>query len=87
MQLGLSLLPEGDILMMGCFSGYTVSHTASLIAQKHKLNSNSQSVVYVCVSNFTDTQRKELQLTVSSMGCKSKHKMVCDIIIMALFLR
>ncbi|KAM6923465.1 putative methyltransferase NSUN7 [Xenentodon cancila] len=74
-----SLLPEeGDILMVGCFSGLTVSHTASLIAQKHKANSNSQSVVYVCVSNCTDAQREELQLTVSTMGCKNVKLMLED---------
>ncbi|XP_061581211.1 putative methyltransferase NSUN7 isoform X2 [Cololabis saira] len=67
-----SLLPEeGDILMVGCFSGLTVSHTASLIAQKHRATSNSQPVVYVCVSNCTHAQREELQLTVSTMGCKN----------------
>ncbi|XP_028272400.1 putative methyltransferase NSUN7 [Parambassis ranga] len=67
-----SLLPEeGDVLMVGCFSGLTVSHTASLILGKHKANSNYQPTVYVCVSHCTDSQREELQLTVSAMGCKN----------------
>lgn len=61
--------------MVGCLSGLTVSHTASLILDKHKANSNYQPTVYVCVSHCTDVQREELQLTVSAMGCKSKHKM------------
>uniref|UniRef100_A0A672F4G9 NOL1/NOP2/NSUN 5/7 ferredoxin-like domain-containing protein n=1 Tax=Salarias fasciatus TaxID=181472 RepID=A0A672F4G9_SALFA len=69
-----SLLPEeGDVLMAGSFSGLTVSHTASLIAEKHK--GNNQPTVYVCVSDCTDAQREELQLTVSTMGCTSKHKL------------
>lgn len=58
--------------MVGCFSGLTVSHTASLIAEKG--NSNNQHTVYVCVSNCTDAQREELQLTIATMGCKSKQK-------------
>uniref|UniRef100_A0A3Q3JBR5 SAM-dependent MTase RsmB/NOP-type domain-containing protein n=1 Tax=Monopterus albus TaxID=43700 RepID=A0A3Q3JBR5_MONAL len=67
-----SMLPEeGDVLMVGCFSGRTVSHSASLIAEKHKANSNNQPIVYVCVSNHTDTQREELQQAVSTMGCKN----------------
>uniref|UniRef100_A0A3Q3VNX7 NOL1/NOP2/NSUN 5/7 ferredoxin-like domain-containing protein n=1 Tax=Mola mola TaxID=94237 RepID=A0A3Q3VNX7_MOLML len=70
-----SLLPEeGDVLMVGCFSGLTVSHTASLIAQKHKASGNYQPTVYVCVSNCTNTQRAELQKIVITMGCNSKHK-------------
>ncbi|XP_019934940.2 putative methyltransferase NSUN7 isoform X1 [Paralichthys olivaceus] len=67
-----SVLPEeGDVLMVGCFSGLTVSHTVSLIAEKHKANSNNQPTVYVCVSNCTDAQRENLQQTVSAMGCKN----------------
>ncbi|XP_067455276.1 putative methyltransferase NSUN7 [Thunnus thynnus] len=67
-----SLLPdEGDILMVGCFSGLTISHTAALIAEKHKANSNDRSTVYVCVSDRTDAQREELQQVVTLMGCKN----------------
>uniref|UniRef100_A0A3B4ZWN7 NOP2/Sun RNA methyltransferase family member 7 n=1 Tax=Stegastes partitus TaxID=144197 RepID=A0A3B4ZWN7_9TELE len=67
-----SLLPEdGDVLMVGSFSGLTVSHTASLIAGKHKSNSNNQPTVYVCVSDCTNSHRAELQLAVSTMGCKN----------------
>uniref|UniRef100_A0A3Q3W544 SAM-dependent MTase RsmB/NOP-type domain-containing protein n=1 Tax=Mola mola TaxID=94237 RepID=A0A3Q3W544_MOLML len=67
-----SLLPEeGDVLMVGCFSGLTVSHTASLIAQKHKASGNYQPTVYVCVSNCTNTQRAELQKIVITMGCNN----------------
>ncbi|XP_035017650.2 putative methyltransferase NSUN7 [Hippoglossus stenolepis] len=68
-----SVLPEeGDVLMAGCFSGLTVSHTASLVAEKHKANnSNNQPTVYVCVSDCTDAQREDLQQIVSAMGCKN----------------
>ncbi|XP_018554990.1 putative methyltransferase NSUN7 [Lates calcarifer] len=62
---------EGDVLMVGCFSGLTVAHTASLIAEKHKANSKSQPTVYVCVSDRTDAQREDLQKAVSAMGCKN----------------
>lgn len=71
-----SVLPEeGDVLMVGCFSGLTVSHTASLIAEKHKANSNNQPTVYVCVSDRTVAQREDLQRAVSDMGCKSRHRL------------
>ncbi|XP_044060732.1 putative methyltransferase NSUN7 isoform X2 [Siniperca chuatsi] len=67
-----SLLPEeGDVLMVGCFSGPTVSHTASLIAEKHKANSNDKPTVYACVSDRTNAQRSELQQAVTAMGCKN----------------
>uniref|UniRef100_A0A3P8T8Q3 NOP2/Sun RNA methyltransferase family member 7 n=1 Tax=Amphiprion percula TaxID=161767 RepID=A0A3P8T8Q3_AMPPE len=67
-----SLLPEdGDVLMVGSFSGLTVSHTASLVAEKHKSNSNNQPTVYICVSDCTDAQRAELALAVSTMGCRN----------------
>lgn len=59
--------------MVGCFSGLTVSHTASLIAEKHKANSKDQLTVYVCVSDRTNAQREELQQAVTAMGCKSRH--------------
>ncbi|XP_038555461.1 putative methyltransferase NSUN7 [Micropterus salmoides] len=66
-----SLLPEeGDVLMVGCFSGLTVSHTSSLIAEKYKASSN-QPTVYVCVNNRTLAQREELQQAVTAMGCKN----------------
>ncbi|KAK2904128.1 putative methyltransferase NSUN7 [Channa argus] len=75
-----SELPEeGDVLMVGCFSGLTVLHTASLIAEKRKSNSNhSQQTVYVCVSNLTDGQREELQQAISAMGCKNV-KLISDV--------
>ncbi|XP_037531522.1 putative methyltransferase NSUN7 [Nematolebias whitei] len=63
------LQEEGDILMVGCFSGLTVSHMASLIVEKHKSTNSNQPTVYVCVSNCTDAQREELQHTISTMGC------------------
>ncbi|XP_075959897.1 putative methyltransferase NSUN7 [Anarhichas minor] len=67
-----ALLPEeGDVLMLGCFSGLTVSHTASLIAEKHKANSNVKPTVYVCVSDRTNAQREELQQAVAAMGSKN----------------
>ncbi len=61
--------------MVGCFSGLTVSHTASLISEKHKGNSNYHPTVYVCVSDRTSAQREELQQAVTAMGCKSRQKM------------
>ncbi|CAN9514973.1 unnamed protein product [Ophioblennius macclurei] len=65
-----ALLPEeGDVLMAGSFSALTLSHTASLIAEKHK--GNSQPTVYACVSDCTDAQKEELQLAVATMGCKN----------------
>lgn len=71
-----SLLPEeGDVLMVGCFSGLTVSHTASLIAKKLEANGKGQPTVYVCVGDRTNAQRAELQRVVTAMGCKSRHKM------------
>lgn len=71
-----SLLPEdGDVLMVGSFSGLTVSHTASLIAAKHEANGKNQPTVYVCVGDCTSGQREELQQIVTAMGCKSRHKM------------
>ncbi|KAM7000801.1 putative methyltransferase NSUN7 [Tautogolabrus adspersus] len=65
------LQEEGDVLMVGCFSGLTVSHTASLIARKHKANCNNQPTVYVCVSDHTNAQREDLQESVTAMGCKN----------------
>lgn len=61
--------------MVGCFSDLTVSHTASLIAEKHKAISNNQPTVYVCVNNHTSAQREELQQAITAMDCKSRHKM------------
>ncbi|XP_041800623.1 putative methyltransferase NSUN7 [Chelmon rostratus] len=67
-----SLLPEdGDVLMVGSFSGLTVSHTASLIAAKHEANGKNQPTVYVCVGDCTSGQREELQQIVTAMGCKN----------------
>lgn len=60
--------------MVGCFSGLTVSHTASLLAEKHQANGNNQPTVYACVSGRTNAQKEELQQTVTAMGCKSRHK-------------
>uniref|UniRef100_A0A3Q3E1Y1 NOP2/Sun RNA methyltransferase family member 7 n=1 Tax=Labrus bergylta TaxID=56723 RepID=A0A3Q3E1Y1_9LABR len=65
------LQEEGDVLIVGCFSGLTVSHTASLIARKHKDNCNNQPTVYVCVSDHTNAQREDLQQSVTAMGCKN----------------
>ncbi|XP_068442844.1 putative methyltransferase NSUN7 [Clinocottus analis] len=74
-----SLLPEdGDVLMLGCFSAHTVSHTASLIAEKHKANSSVQPTVYVCVSDRTNAQREELQQAVTAMGSKNV-KLIPDV--------
>ncbi|KAM9849752.1 putative methyltransferase NSUN7 [Aulostomus maculatus] len=63
-----SLLDDGDVLMVGCFSGLTVSHASSLITRKQKVN---KSTVYVCVSGGSGAQREELQQVVSLMGCKN----------------
>lgn len=59
--------------MVGCFSGLTISHMASLISEKHQANDNDQPQVYACVSDRTNRQREELQQTVTAMGCKSRH--------------
>lgn len=66
--------------MVGCFSGLTVSHMASLIVEKHQSINSNQPTVYVCVSNCTDAQREELQHTISSMGCNSKHGSVVSVL-------
>lgn len=66
--------------MVGCFSGLTVSHVASLITEKHKTISSKQPTVHVCVSDCTDAQREELQHTVSIMGCDSKHGSVVSVL-------
>ncbi|XP_030252176.1 putative methyltransferase NSUN7 [Sparus aurata] len=67
-----SLLPEeGDVLMVGCLSGLTVSHTASLVAKKLEANGKGQPTVYVCVGDRTNAQREELQRVVTAMGCKN----------------
>ncbi|CAG5990997.1 unnamed protein product [Menidia menidia] len=65
------LTEEGDVLMVGSFSGLTVSHMASLIAEKYKTNNKNQPSVYVCVGDYTDAQREELQRTVATLGCKN----------------
>ncbi|XP_034086779.1 putative methyltransferase NSUN7 [Gymnodraco acuticeps] len=71
-QAVCSLLPEeGDVLMLGCFSGLTVSHTACLVAEKRKGVGSNQPTVYVCVSDRTDAQREELQQAVTAMGCRN----------------
>lgn len=57
--------------MVGCFSGLTVYHTASLIAEKHKANPSNLPTVYVCVSDCMDAQREDLQQAISAMGCKN----------------
>lgn len=59
--------------MAGCFSGLTVVHTASLIAEKNIVNGNHQPTVYVCVPDHTDAQREELKQTLDAMDCKSRH--------------
>lgn len=60
--------------MVGCFSGLTVSHMASLIAEKHQTNGDHQPTVFACVNDRTNAQKEELQQTVTTMGCKSRHE-------------
>lgn len=60
--------------MAGCFSGLTVFHTASLIAEKNIVNGNHQPTVYVCVPDHTGAQREELKEMLAAMDCKSRHK-------------
>ncbi|XP_068596863.1 putative methyltransferase NSUN7 [Brachionichthys hirsutus] len=62
---------ESDVLMVGCFSGFTVCHAASLIAEKHKASNGSLPTVYTCVSDHANAQGEELQQTVTAMGCKN----------------
>ncbi|KAI4819002.1 hypothetical protein KUCAC02_004284 [Chaenocephalus aceratus] len=71
-QAACSLLPEeGDVLILGCLSALTVSHTACLVAEKRKGVGSNQPTVYVCVSDRTDAQREELQQAVTAMGCRN----------------
>lgn len=74
--------------MVGCFSGLTVSHTASLIAEKHQANGSNPPTVYACVSDHTNAQKEELQQTVTATGCKSRHKtcMCPGVFIIVLFM-
>uniref|UniRef100_A0A8C6U1V1 NOP2/Sun RNA methyltransferase family member 7 n=1 Tax=Neogobius melanostomus TaxID=47308 RepID=A0A8C6U1V1_9GOBI len=62
---------NGDVLMAGCFSGLTVSHTASLISLKQKSAGNDKSTVFMCVGDRTEAQRENLQRVVNTMGCKN----------------
>lgn len=73
-QAVFSLLPDdADVLLVGHFSGLTLSHTAALIAQKDLPHGAQQPTVYACVSDHTEAQRAELQQTMTAMGCKSRH--------------
>ncbi|XP_072288376.1 putative methyltransferase NSUN7 [Eucyclogobius newberryi] len=62
---------NGDVLMAGCFSGLTVSHTASLIAMKQKNDGNDKSNIFVCVGDQTEPRREKLQQVVNATGCKN----------------
>lgn len=69
-----SLLQEargGDVLMAGCFSGLTVSHTASLISMKQKRSGKDKSKLFLCVGDRTKAQMQELQQVITTMGCKN----------------
>lgn len=69
-----SLLPDdADVLVAGCFSGLTLSHTAALIAQKNLPYDARRPTVYACVGDHTEAQRAELQQTTAAMGCTSRH--------------
>ncbi|XP_019730457.1 putative methyltransferase NSUN7 [Hippocampus comes] len=70
-KVAISFLPDdGDVLLVGTFSGLTVSHTASLIKEKHKASDN-KSRVLACVSGLTDAQREAMQQVIIHMGCKN----------------
>lgn len=72
-QAVFSLLPDdADVLLVGRFSGLTLSHTAALIAQKDLPYGAQQPTVYACVSDHTEAQRAELQQTMTATGCKSR---------------
>lgn len=72
-KVAISLLPDdGDVLLVGTFSGLTVSQTASLIKEKRKANDN-KSRVLACVSGLTDAQREAMQQVIVHMGCQSRH--------------
>lgn len=66
------LVEKGDVLMVGSFSGLTISHTASLIADKNTAGGRNKPMVYVCVGDRTDAQREALLDTTAAMGCKSR---------------
>lgn len=70
------LLERGDVLMVGSFSGLTICHTASLIAEKQSGDDNGpdRSTVFVCVGDRTEAQREALQETAAALGCKSKRR-------------
>ncbi|XP_061755883.1 putative methyltransferase NSUN7 [Nerophis ophidion] len=64
----IPLLPEGgDVLMVGRFSGLTVSHTALLMRHKCK----DKSKVLACVSHLTDAQKEALLQVIADTGCKN----------------
>ncbi|KAM6953320.1 putative methyltransferase NSUN7 [Aplochiton taeniatus] len=65
------LLLEGDVLVVGSFSGLTVAHVASLVAQRPAGHGASPSKVYVCVGQRPSARRGELQETVAGMGCRN----------------
>ncbi|XP_049609094.1 putative methyltransferase NSUN7 [Syngnathus scovelli] len=70
-NMAVSLLPrDGDILIVGRFSGLTISHMASLIKEKHKVNGD-KSRVLACVSGLTDAQREAMQQVIVHMNCKN----------------
>uniref|UniRef100_A0A3Q2Z2L5 NOL1/NOP2/NSUN 5/7 ferredoxin-like domain-containing protein n=1 Tax=Hippocampus comes TaxID=109280 RepID=A0A3Q2Z2L5_HIPCM len=71
-KVAISFLPDdGDVLLVGTFSGLTVSHTASLIKEKHKASDN-KSRVLACVSeekqNRNDLCRRRYGMTPSCDG-------------------
>ncbi|XP_057705652.1 putative methyltransferase NSUN7 [Corythoichthys intestinalis] len=77
-NVAISLLPEeADVLLVGSFSGLTVSHAASLIHQKQKTDKN-KSRVLACVGGLTDFQREAVQQVVVQMGCK-KVKLIYEV--------
>ncbi|XP_054649078.1 putative methyltransferase NSUN7 [Dunckerocampus dactyliophorus] len=66
----ISLLPDdGDVLMVGSFSGLTVSHTASLMKEKRKTSDKSK--VLACVSHLTDAEIEALLQVFAHTGCKN----------------
>ncbi|XP_061786172.1 putative methyltransferase NSUN7 [Nerophis lumbriciformis] len=64
----IPLLPEeGDVLLVGRFSGFTVSHTALLMRHKCK----DKSKVFACVSHLTAAQKEALLQVIADTGCKN----------------
>ncbi|CAL8264403.1 unnamed protein product [Lota lota] len=67
---GHLLSGEGDLLLAGCFSGLSLSHAASLVAEDDRGDRGGCRVL-ACVGDRTTQQQEELQGVLATMGCKN----------------